>query len=130
MTTRWVLTDPATDETWTMPINPDQMTSPHPAPKRLRTQYGIRRGVHRIRTFMSAPTANDWEWQGVIRTEEHYDALVAWAQKPNEVHVTDHLGRTWEVLISQFQPTDRKPTVNVPWRLRYRMRALVLRKVS
>lgn len=130
MTTRWVLSDPATAETWTMPINPDSMTSPWQG-KTLKNASANRAGLHRPRTFMSTPsTPVTWEWSGVIRSKQHHDDLLYWAQKDYEVQVTDHLGRTWEVAMNQFIPEDRKPMANVPWRLRYTMKVFILRRVS
>jgi hypothetical protein len=126
---RWTLTDPATSESWTMPINPNAMTSPQTA-KTLRHAYGIRRGVDRVRTFKTPNPAVQWEWSGVIRSKEHYDDYVYWASKTGEVHVTDHLGRTWEVFMASFEPEDRQPMANVPWRLRYKVRALLIGRVT
>lgn len=134
MTTRWVLTDPATSETWMMPINPNAMTSPQ-AGKNLQNSYGIDRAYdpgsrQRVNTFLAPPSPTQWEWSGVIRSKDHYDAYVHWTQKPSEIHVTDHLGRTWEVLITAFAPEDRVPTQTVPWRLTYSVKALILRRLS
>lgn len=127
--TRWVLTDPTVPESWTMPINPDSMSSPF-GTREMSTSYGSLLGQRRLRTFLTPASAVQWEWSGVIRTKEHHDALEAWSRKPGKVHVTDHLGRTFEVLIASFEPTDRRPTPNVPWRLRYTMKTMLLRRIS
>ena len=124
----WVLTDPATSDTWTMPINPDTMTSPF-GPKSFKTAAGTKTGIGRVRTFQTAPTIPEWQWEGVIRTKQHYDDLVDWASRPGEVHVTDHLGRTFAVVIQAFQPIDRRSMATVPWRLRYTMKVLILRQL-
>lgn len=125
---KWVLNDPDTAETWTMPINPDSMSSPHPA-KPLRHAYGVRTGLHRARTFMAAQAPVRWTFGGVIRTQAHYDALEDWASK-DIVHITDHLARTWVVVMQGFDPVDRRPTPQTPWRLRYQMQTLILRRLS
>lgn len=126
---RWVLTDPATSETWTMPINPNAMTSPFPS-KNLSHAYGVLRGSERAQSFLHPPALVQWEWRGVIRSQEHHDTYLHWAAKSSEVHVTDHLGRTWEVLITAFEPEDRKPTARTEWRMRYAVRAVITRRVS
>ena len=134
---RWILQDPKADESWTMPINPDRMTSPHPK-KSLRHAYGVWLGGKpygpesrdAIRTFLTPPSLTEWQWEGVIRSEEHYQAYVHWTEKSHEVRVTDHLGRTWEVLFSRFEPEDRRPMKNVPWRLRYKVTAQITRRIS
>lgn len=125
---RWTLTDPATAETWTMPINPDSMTSPHPPKDFASFAKGIKGGHNRSRSFMVPASPVEWTWEGAIRTPEHHDALEAWSKK-GTVRVTDHLGRTWEVVMQRFEPSDRRPTPNTPWRMRYSMTALILRQV-
>lgn len=129
-TLRWTFTEVDTSETYTVPINPDAMTSPfkdrsleHAASKR----FG---GSTAITSFRHADSPKEWEFSGVIRTQAHHDALKAWEQKPGLIHISDHLGRVFEVMLTSFAPTDRKPTGGVTWRLRYVMKALVLRQVS
>lgn len=126
-TTRWVLVDVHTDETWTMPINPDQMSSPL-QDRSIATSYGTQAGPDRVRSFVTPTAAKEWTWGGVIRTKAHYDQLAYWARKSRKVRVTDHLGRTFEVLMQAFAPVDRRPTGQTPWRLRYEMTTLVLRR--
>jgi hypothetical protein len=112
-----------------MPINPDSMSSPH-QDRQISTSYGTRYGVNRLRSFVTPSPAKEWTWGGVIRSEAHYDALLAWVKKPGKVRVTDHLGRTFEVFIQAFEPEDRKPTPQTPWRLRYTVTTLLLRRIS
>lgn len=124
-TTRWQFTDPATSETYVLPINPDSMTSPLPqksyqfAPGGDGTAVGV----------LAPPTPVDWQFGGPIRTQAHNDALDAWSQRPGKVHITDHLGRTFEVMIYSYEPTERQPTRRTTWRLRYVMKASILRQV-
>jgi hypothetical protein len=66
----------------------------------------------------------------VIRTKAHHDDLETWSKKPGKIHVADHLGRSFEVMILSFEPTDRKPTPSTPWRMRYTMKTLLLRRLS
>ena len=128
MTIRWVLTDPATAETWQMPINPNEMTSPFGS-KNLKHSYGARGfwgGTERVALFQLPPGVVEWEWKGVIRTKEHYDSYVYWASKKGVVHVTDHLGRTWVVFLRSFEPEDRRPMATVPWRLKFTVKAMLV----
>ena len=131
---RWVLTDVDTSEFWVMPINPNSMSSPH-LDRQLSTVYGTKAvsgvgGFEGVRSFRTPSPAKEWSFGGVIRTKAHYEALEAWSKKPGKVHVTDHLGRTFEVIIQSFSPEDRKPTPSVSWRLNYTMSTLLLRRVS
>lgn len=127
MTVRWVLRDVETDEQWTMPINPDSMSSPDPK-RTLRVAGGL--VTRRRRVFEGPPPPIEWEWGGAIRTKAHYDSLESWAAKGVEVDVTDHLGRTFRVAITDFVPQDRRPTTQTPWRLRYTMKATILRRLA
>jgi hypothetical protein len=126
---RWTLTDPATSEVWQMPINPDQMTSPHPM-RNLTTAYGVYKALAMPRTFEQKPQAARWEWQGVIRSEDHYDTYVHWAKKPGLVRVHDHLNRTWEVMIESFEPDESRPSARTDWRYRYTVKCLIIRRIS
>jgi hypothetical protein len=128
-TVRWVFHEVDTGATYTVPINPDSMTSPFPE-RQMSTSYGSRSGGTRLRTNEHPSAAKEWEFGGVIRTQAHHDALAAWAHKPGRVNVSDHLGRTFQVVFQSFEPTDRSPTPNTPWRLRYAMTALVLRRIA
>lgn len=128
MTTRWVLLDTVTAATWTMPLNPDSMSSPFPR-RNLKFSHGWR-ADQRVRAFSGAREPIEWEWSGVIRSKSHYDSLVEWAEKSVAVDVTDHLGRTFRVFLTEFNPLDRRPTPRVEWRLRYTMKALILERVA
>lgn len=124
-TTRWILYDPVAVETWTMPINPDSV-SPIPARKRsLRFARG-QRADQRVRTMATPAPIGEFTWAGVIRTEAHYNTLVAWAKKTNAIQVTDHRGKVYRVFINSFDPTDRPPTRRTSWRLRYTMKTSLL----
>lgn len=128
-TRRWVFTEVDTGATYTVPINPDSMSSPF-HDREVTTAYGSRTGSDRLRTFESPAIAKEWEFGGAIRTKEHHDALDAWAKKPGLINVTDHLGRTFQLVFQAFEATDRSPTPSTPWRLRYSMNALILRRLA
>lgn len=128
-TVRWVFTEVDTGATYTVPINPDSMSSPYHE-RQMQTSYGSRAGGNRLRTTELPPAAKEWEFGGAIRTKAHHDALAEWADKSGLVNVTDHLGRTFQVIFQAFEATDRSPTPSTPWRLRYTMSALVLRRLA
>lgn len=120
-TTRWVLHDPITDETWTMPINPNAMT---PIIKRRDVRHTASRWGTLTQQMPRREEA--LEWSGVIRSQTHYDELVTWAMKRNAVEVTDHVGRTFRIYITDFEPTDRAPIPRAPKRWRYTMKSKLL----
>lgn len=129
MTERWTFHELATGETYTVPINPDAMTSPF-GDRQAKTATTTHDPNGRIRTFMSATTPVQWEFSGAIRTQAHHEALETWAKKPGLIRVTDHLGRTFEVLFVSYEASDRRPTRSTPWRLRYVMKASLLRRTA
>lgn len=124
-TVRWTFEDLETSETWIVPINPNEATSHRPLKE---LSYGIGHDG-RVRTRQRAPQPVEWSFGGVIRTQEHHDLLTEWSKKPGKLRVTDHLGRTFEIMISSIEIEDRTPTPSVPWRLRYTMNALLLRRI-
>lgn len=121
---RWIFIDGAT--TWTVPINPNEMSTPYP-PKQ-RQAMGNRAGT--IFTLQRPPVPHEWTFSGVIRTQAHHDELLTWSQKNKPIRITDHYGRTWEVLITGFNAEDRRPTQQTPWRMKYTMRTLMLGRIS
>lgn len=129
MTQRWVLTDAVAGESWTMPINPDSMV-PVPLKIRVMTFAGGWRRDQRVRTFVGKSDTPDWGWSGVIRSQAHYDELVRWTKKTNEITVTDHMSRTYVVFLTAFDPTDRPPSRSTQWRLRYSMKAKLLEETA
>lgn len=124
---RWTFVEVETGETYEMPINPDSMNSPFPERQFATSWWGLAR---RLRSNQTPSPAREWEFAGVIRSQAQHDALEEWASKPGLINVTDHLGRTFTTLFTAFEPTDRRPTPNTPWRLRYSMKALVLRRIA
>ena len=125
---RWTFTDPYTDETWVHTINPDQATSPFPV---TTGTYGagVRTGLTAARTILPPLKAVEWTFGGAIRSQAHHDELVSWARR-GPVHLTDHLGRTFVVVLTGLDVTERKPTKTLNTRWRYTMRALLLRQLE
>jgi hypothetical protein len=128
---RWVLAEPATGQTVTLPINPNQMSTPT-TPRPVQYASGHRAAdVEQMRAFASAPSnPTRWTFHGVISTKEHYDLLLTWAQKSSVLHVTDHLQRTFEIIIARYDPVERLPTATKSWRADYTMECLLLGVVS
>lgn len=125
---RWRFVDLAAGDSWEMPINPNRM-SPIPLGRTLTFGSSTRVGRDRIRTGQAPSVAAAWSFGGVIRSREHHDTLYAWALRGSKIRVYDHLGRVFEVVFTDFEPTARRPTPNVPWRYSYEMKTLMLRRL-
>lgn len=128
-TLRWILTEEATDESWNMPINPNKMDA-LPRAKQLTHAYPSRNNQDRWRTFKSPPTPKTISWSGRIRTQAHYEALDEWGKKPGVVIVTDHLNRTWRVMMIAFRPDRKAGRRTTDYRMGYTMQVQWLERVS
>lgn len=132
---RWTFYDPETFETWTVPINPDGMTSMDPPQKNVL--YGPGRALDtaggakpRNVSFLAKPPSWDWEFSGVMRTKAHYDNFVTWVSKPYPVHLTDHVGRELRIYLTDFVPQEFPKPSRIQWRLRYTVKAKILERVT
>lgn len=127
---RWTFFDPDGEEAVILPINPNTMAAPQ-TPREMRFAFGSRWGQDRIRGIDSRPsTPPQWTFGGVILSQAHYELLLEWTQRLVPIHITDHLGRTFEVVLQQFDPVERLPTARHPWRADYTMTCLLLGEVA
>lgn len=123
---RWRFVDTVTSDVVTLPINPNQMSTPT-APRNFAWAWGSRWGNNRMRGIESPlDGAQSWTFSGVILSESQYDLLLSWAGRLSILEVTDHLGRTFKVVIQKFDPVERLPTATKPWRADYTMTCLFL----
>jgi hypothetical protein len=129
MTERWTFTEPISGDTWMVPINPNSMTAPSFA-RNLTFAYGSKWGQERIRAIDKATQPREWSFSGVLLTKDHYDSLLEWSQKLALVRISDHLGRTFEVVITQFDPIERLPTPKRPWRVDYTITCMLLKEIT
>lgn len=132
MSFRWTWSDPATGESWEMPRNPHEMTSPH-GPRNLtifsRNGYGDGAGgVSRV--IERRAEAYVWSFTGKIRTPEHYAAFLHWTKKVHRTRITDHFGRTWEIRTESVEIEELKPTPRRTHRFDYTVKATMYRQVS
>lgn len=135
---RWRFHDSHDGDSWEMPMNPKEMTSPH-AGREFKYAHGVRGGIRRMRVFESPHQPVLWEFSGVTYTKQHYEKLLAWTKKDHPVEITDHLDRTFRVVMQDFVPADRRngrPPKSFSldddqrWRNTYTIKALILRRVS
>lgn len=117
MSRRWTFYDPATTDTYVHQINPNTMTSPF--------RGNSTEAMTGVLSYRKRSEPREWTFGGVIRTQQQYEDLRDWATRTGRLHVTDHLGRTFEVFLIEFVPDEKTPTANNAWRFDYTMRALV-----
>lgn len=124
---RWLFQDPqATLADYRVPINPNRMSSPYLG-KQLDTLPNLR---GRLRTRQSPPVPFEWTFSGVIRTQAHHDSLLAYSQADNNIHITDHLGRQWDVIPQRFNPTEKRPSVRIADKYDYEFVSLVIGRLA
>lgn len=109
-------------ETWTVPQNPREMSSPFPT-RNVSGRSTV--GGRTLLTEGSTPPAN-WQFGGSIRSREHYDELRRWVyEKKQRVTITDHFGRQIVCVLISFEPVPKR-SVNVYWRHDYSIKAIVV----
>lgn len=120
---RWVFEDPAVPETYTVELNPNQMTSPF-REKRIDIATTTAVDGQSLLTE-SQPQPKSWQFSGAIISQAHYDALLKWSLKPNRTYITDHFGRKLSVYWTAFNPEPRR-SVGYYYRHNYSCQLLVL----
>lgn len=129
---RWKFKDLSTNEEETLPVNPSSATSPFPG-KVIASAKGPGfggGGINRPRLFQSPSPPAEWSFGGLIRSQADRDQLLRWSKKSSTVSVSDHLGRTFEVIIQRLEVVERQPTPTRPWRMTYTLNVLALRRTA
>lgn len=124
-TVRWKFFDTETNESITLPLNPNKADATTAA-REFAFGYspdGVLRG------FDPGPDKPmSWTFSGVILEKAHYDLLLAWAKRSSVLVITDHVGRVVEVLIEKFDPIERPASRRYPWKADYTMTCLLLKE--
>lgn len=120
---RWVFHDPSVPETYTVPLNPNAMSSPF-REKKIEVQVTTAVDGQSLLTEGN-PAPKDWQWSGTLLTEAHYKALLKWSQKNVRTYITDHYGRRLTVYWRGFDPEPRRSGA-YPWRHQYTVRCIVI----
>lgn len=121
MTVRWIFTDLVTSDTYTPPINPNKMTTI--TGRKATTSVPGDTGPL---TITVQPRPIDFSFGGVMYDQEHYDALAELVERRHPYRITDHLGRTFDVLLNRFEPEDRPPRPGKGWRHNYTVTGTLL----
>lgn len=110
--TRWTLFNPQTGQTVTFPRNPIQGFVP-PREKQIDAQTSTNPNGQPL-LFEGPQKVRESEFTGNIKDEAHYRFMVAWFDSPAICTVTNHLGQTMLLYLTQFEmkPKNRH---NNPW---------------
>lgn len=119
---RWTFTTLDGLSSYIVPINPNQAESP------LREQAlsWFLDSASGFTGMRSKRQPVQWSFSGVIRSQQHYEALMLWARKREKVRILTDLDELLVVRITGFKP-ERKgpPRRGVEWRHTYRVDALI-----
>lgn len=126
---RWIFHDPTgADTDWTVPVNPNAMTSPYPKKNFIYDVTTAIDGVGLVWQGQTKPV--EWSFSGEILDQAHYDKLSHWVyDKDWRIKITDHFGRVFTVALTSFEPVPKR-AVNVYWRHQYIVNALVFKMVN
>lgn len=119
---RWVFTDPSTSETYTVPINPNQMTAPFP--QRQFTTKATTAVDGKGIVYEGQVKPADWNFQGVILDSTHYGNLKDWVYNHGRIQITDHYGRIITCVLQNFNATPKR-AASKPWKHEYTITAIV-----
>lgn len=94
---RWVLQDMIQGGlgTYTLPVNPSAMTSPHS--ERSLSAVHTTSPTGRFHVYEGGPTPWEWQFSGYCPTEEMHDKLVAFGELNRRFYLIDHRNRAWLV---------------------------------
>lgn len=100
---RWVLEDAAPNGlgVYTLPFNPESMTSPWPEAF-IQTERTVAPGGVQM-NWQGMGSGKDWQFKGKVLTAAHHDTLNAYAAIGRRIYITDHRSRTWIVAISGIE---------------------------
>lgn len=110
---RWVFFSPVTNETWTVPINPNKMDKIGPTKV---VSYMTTTAINgQVLSFEGAPVPTDWTFSGAILYEDHYRGLEHWTYEvPGRIQITDHFLRVHLVQLLDFDATPGQRASH-PW---------------
>jgi hypothetical protein len=120
---RWTFTDPVTLDSYEFEINPSDGGSP--TYKKNIAFQNTAAPDGRVLAFEGRPSPQTGNFKGTILTEEHYNAMLEWFGVKNQIYMTDDLGRTQSIYITDFDP-QRVRAVQHPWKHSFTVSYFVL----
>jgi hypothetical protein len=120
---KWVFTDPVDASTYTFAINPIGGGSPQLAKQITQKSSSAPDGQVTIMEGRDNPRT--LEFNGTILDQSQYEAMIEWFGKRHVITITDDLGRTEHIYITDFSPT-RKWSRSYPWRHEYSVKAAIV----
>jgi hypothetical protein len=121
MSFRWIFSDAT--ESYTFEVNPNDGGSPA-AKKNLTYKATTARGGNLVITE-GRDLPRVLEFSGTLLSQSQYQTFVHWLDKAGPITLTDDLGRSGQVVLTEFVPA-RKRTRHFDWRHGYTIRGYYL----
>lgn len=121
MVTRWTFYDGSTTETFE--LNPQSGGSPKLSRNVIGTPTVAPDGT--VLFFEGQPKPRTSSFTGVIRFESEYDFFESWIEKEVPIVVTDDLGRSFTIRITDWTP-ERVRSALHPWKHNYTAEYIIL----
>ena len=100
---RWRFEDPATGESYTVPMNPKEMKSLWP--DRPITVKGTTAAQGQGLAWEGNSTPVEWGFSGAALDYAHHEALRGWVYDHGRIYITDHFGRQITCVLKKFDAT-------------------------
>jgi len=120
---RWKFDDPVTAESYVFEISANAGGSPTFNKTVSEKNTAGPGGATLI--FEGQDQVQSFEFSGLVLTQAHYEAMVAWFNKRYTVMITDDINREFFIYITSFEPK-RMTAVNRPWKHQYTCKAVVV----
>ena len=120
---QWSLSDPATSETYSFSINPNDGGSPAFKKKISYVPTSSPRGRQIVFEGNSDPVTLDFS--GLIVEPAFLNVLKSWYDKRRQVRLTDDLGRSFWIYIIEFVP-ERVRIASNPWKHKFTIKSMIL----
>jgi len=127
-TSMWKFQDLNTGDSYTFPKNPASMTSILPPKQIQAVPDTLQPGRGRVLVKPEQPL--DFQFAGSIKTREQFNDLLAWSQRETTVLITDHFGRQFMVVFTDFTADERAFNRKYQWRFNYTMKGLLVRLIN
>jgi hypothetical protein len=122
----WRWEDPTEGTVEFMSINPNDGASPTFAKGLTKETTTAPGGERNVLIYEGADAATEFQFSGVLLTQEQYEFLHRAWEKRHVVLLTDDLGRIFTIYLESFNPK-RVRSATYPWRHTYDATAVVVK---
>jgi hypothetical protein len=123
----WRWEDPTEGTVEFMSINPNEGASPSYSKGLTKETTTAPGGEKNILIYEGADQGSDFQFSGVILTQEQYEFLQRAWEKRHLVLLTDDLGRIFTLYLESFTPK-RVRSKTYPWRHTYDATAVIVKE--